>query len=57
VRVRGPRTALVVEIEPDGSLPRGTAAVGVNLPGGAGGGAGHLVDVSLPVVDVRVETT
>jgi NADH-quinone oxidoreductase subunit G len=57
VRLRGPKASIVIEIEPDRSVPRGVAVLGHNLAGGFGGTANGLVDASLPVVEVRVETT
>jgi NADH-quinone oxidoreductase subunit G len=57
VRLRGPKASIVIEIEPDRAVPRGVAVLAHNLPGGFGGPANSLVDGSVPVVDVRVETT
>jgi anaerobic selenocysteine-containing dehydrogenase len=57
VRVRSPRATLVVEIEPDAAVPKGVVVLGFNIDGAEGGRASHLIDSSLPAVDVRVETT
>jgi NADH-quinone oxidoreductase subunit G len=57
VRVRSPKATLVVEIEPDATVPKGVVVLGFNTDGAEGGRASHLIDSSLPVVDVRVETT
>jgi hypothetical protein len=58
--VRSPRAAIVVRVDPDPGVPQGVAQLGFNVvcgkEGDAGGGAADLVDASLAVVDVRVET-
>jgi NADH-quinone oxidoreductase subunit G len=57
VRVRSRKATLVVEIEPDATVPKGVVVLGFNIDGAEGGRASSLIDSSLPVVDVRVETT
>jgi NADH-quinone oxidoreductase subunit G len=52
VQVIAARTSAVLPARPDGRVPRGIARLVVNQPGG---GAGELVDVNLPVNDVRLE--
>jgi NADH-quinone oxidoreductase subunit G len=54
VRVISTRSTLSLEAIADPGVPHGSAAVVFNL---AGLGAGDLIDVSLGVTDVRVETT
>jgi NADH-quinone oxidoreductase subunit G len=52
VQVIAARTRAVLAARPDVRVPRGIARIVVNQPGGA---AGELVDISLPVNDVRLE--
>ncbi|MDQ1444209.1 MAG: NADH-quinone oxidoreductase subunit [Acidimicrobiaceae bacterium] len=50
VRVQSPRTGFVAEAEVDDGVPRGSVALTF------GEHAGALIDVSQPVIDVRLET-
>ena len=52
VRVRSPRGALVVDVEADDRMPRGSASLAFNLPGT---GAADLIDATTRVTDVRIE--
>jgi NADH-quinone oxidoreductase subunit G len=57
VRVRSPRADVEIEVVADASMPRGVVSLGFNLPGdGSGVCATDLIDASMPVVDVRLET-
>ncbi len=56
VRLRSSRTSLEIEVLADDSIPRATAVVGFNLDAGDVPGAASLIDVTQPVVDVRMET-
>lgn len=53
VRVASSRGAIVASVEPDPGIARGTVALGFNQ---STSGAADLIDVSLPVTEVRVET-
>ena len=53
VRVSSARTAMTLEVEADGGVPRGSASLPFNV---AGEGAADLIDATAPVTDVRVET-
>ncbi len=55
VRVRTATTSAVLDVAVDSSLPRRVAAVDFNTPL-AEGTAADLIDVSEPVVELRVET-
>jgi NADH-quinone oxidoreductase subunit G len=55
VRVRTAKTSAVVEVAPDAALPRRVVAVDFNVPLGDGT-AGDLIDSSLPVTELRMET-
>jgi NADH-quinone oxidoreductase subunit G len=55
VRVRTARASAVVEVAPDPALPRRVVAVDFNVPLGDGT-AGDLIDSSLPVTELRMET-
>jgi anaerobic selenocysteine-containing dehydrogenase len=55
VRVRTARASAVVEVDPDPTLPRRVVAVDFNVPLGRGT-AGDLIDSSLPVTELRMET-
>jgi anaerobic selenocysteine-containing dehydrogenase len=52
VQVIAPRTTVVLPARPDARVPRGIARLVFNQPDGA---ASELVDVNLPVNDVRIE--
>jgi hypothetical protein len=60
VRVRSGRGDFVLPALADGALPHGVAVIDFGLVAGSddgpGRGAGDLIDASLPVVDVRLET-
>jgi hypothetical protein len=60
VRVRSSRAALEFEAVADDGVPRGVACIEFNLHGDDSGveraGASALIDVSEPVIDVRLET-
>jgi anaerobic selenocysteine-containing dehydrogenase len=60
VRVRSSRAAAEFEAVADDGVPRGVLCIDFNLVGDDGGvdhgGASALIDVSEPVVDVRLET-
>jgi NADH-quinone oxidoreductase subunit G len=56
VRVRSARGSLVLDAVAADDVPRGVVEIPFNLVDGAGGGAGTLIDVGQPVVDVRLET-
>jgi hypothetical protein len=60
VRVRSGRGELVLPALADPALAHGVAVIDFGLAAGSedepGGGAGDLIDASLPVVDVRLET-
>jgi predicted molibdopterin-dependent oxidoreductase YjgC len=53
VRLSSARTHMVVEVEPDAAVPRGSASLPFNLQGIS---AAELIDGSSPVTDVRIET-
>ncbi|HXA33909.1 MAG TPA: NADH-quinone oxidoreductase subunit NuoG [Acidimicrobiales bacterium] len=55
VRVRTAKTSVVVEVAPDPTLPRRVVAVDFNVPLGDGT-AGDLIDATLPVTELRMET-
>jgi NADH-quinone oxidoreductase subunit G len=55
VRVRTAKTSAVVEVAPDPTLPRRVVAVDFNVPLGDGT-AGDLIDSTLPVTELRMET-
>ncbi|HEX3565269.1 MAG TPA: NADH-quinone oxidoreductase subunit NuoG [Acidimicrobiales bacterium] len=55
VRVRTAKASAVVEVAPDPALPRRVVAVDFNVPLGDGT-AGDLIDSSLPVTELRMET-
>jgi NADH-quinone oxidoreductase subunit G len=55
VRVRTARASAVVEVDPDPTLLRRVVAVDFNVPLGHGT-AGDLIDSSLPVTELRMET-
>jgi len=57
VRVASARGSLVAEAVADAQVPRGSAVLPFNLQvEGAAGSAADLIDVSLPVTDIRIET-
>jgi anaerobic selenocysteine-containing dehydrogenase len=60
VRVRSSRAALELEAVADAGVPRGVACIEFNLHGDdvsiERAGASTLIDVSQPVIDVRLET-
>jgi NADH-quinone oxidoreductase subunit G len=53
VRLRAPRRTALVEVVADPGVPRGSASLPFNLPGLK---ASELIDVTLPVNDVAIET-
>ncbi|MDP9073108.1 MAG: hypothetical protein M3N98_02845, partial [Actinomycetota bacterium] len=53
VRVVSPRAAIVLDVESDVGVPRGSAALDFNL---GGEGAADLIDVSVGVTNVRLDT-
>jgi NADH-quinone oxidoreductase subunit G len=53
VRLSSARTNLIVEVEPDAAVPRGSASLPFNSEGIP---AAELIDGSSPVTDVRIET-
>ncbi len=53
VRIASSRGAIIAPVEPDSGVARGTVMLAFNQPGS---GAADLIDVSLPVTEVRVET-
>jgi anaerobic selenocysteine-containing dehydrogenase len=53
VRVISPRTSMVLPVDADTGVPRGSASLIFNL---AGEGAADLIDATAPVTDVRLET-
>jgi anaerobic selenocysteine-containing dehydrogenase len=55
VRVKTARASAVLEVTPDPTLPRRVVAVDFNVPL-AQGTAGDLIDSSLPVTELRMET-
>jgi NADH-quinone oxidoreductase subunit G len=55
VRVRTARASAVVEVAPDPALPRRVVAVDFNVPLGDAT-AGDLIDSTLPVTELRMET-
>jgi anaerobic selenocysteine-containing dehydrogenase len=56
VRVRSSRASVVLEVAADEGVTRGTAALGFNLGSADAAGVAALIEVSQPVVDVRLET-
>ena len=54
VRVTSARSAITTTVTPDDSVPRGTVALGWNQGDPS---PSDLIDVALPVTDLRVETT
>jgi NADH-quinone oxidoreductase subunit G len=52
VRLIAPRTSIVLAARPDERVPRGVARIAYNQPGGP---VNEILDVSLPVTDVRIE--
>jgi NADH-quinone oxidoreductase subunit G len=54
VRLQAPRAVMILSVVADPGMPRGSASLPFNLPGEA---AADLIDASLPVNDVRIETT
>jgi anaerobic selenocysteine-containing dehydrogenase len=52
-RVTSPRGSLVLAVEPDPTIPRGTASLDANLPGD---GPADLIDAAAPVTEVRLES-
>jgi predicted molibdopterin-dependent oxidoreductase YjgC len=52
VRLIAPRTSIVLAARADERVPRGVARIAYNQPGGA---VNEILDVSLPVTDVRIE--
>jgi hypothetical protein len=52
VQVIAARTSTVLPARPDGRVPRGVARIVANQPGGS---AAELIDITLPVNDVRLE--
>ncbi len=55
VRVRTANASAVLEVTPDPTLPRKVVAVDFNVPL-TSGTAGDLIDASLPVTELRMET-
>ncbi len=53
VRIASSRGAIVVPVSSDKGVERGTVVLSFNQPGS---GAADLIDVSLPVTEVRIET-
>jgi NADH-quinone oxidoreductase subunit G len=53
LRVTSPRDSLVVEVQADSGVPRGSAALPFNQQGQ---GAADLIDATMPATDLRVET-
>ncbi|MEY2475150.1 MAG: NADH-quinone oxidoreductase subunit [Actinomycetota bacterium] len=53
VRLSSARANTVVEVKADDGVPRGSAALAFNVPGLF---AGDLIDVTMPVTDIRIET-
>jgi anaerobic selenocysteine-containing dehydrogenase len=57
VRVRSRRTDVVIEVVADHSMPPGVVSLGFNLARDESGvNAAALIDASMAVVDVRLET-
>ena len=54
LRLRAPRGGFVIEAERDPGVPRGALWIAFNLEGE---GPADLIDVTQPVIDVRLETT
>jgi formylmethanofuran dehydrogenase subunit D len=52
VKVSSPKASLVLQVEPDHSVLRGTVWVPFNQPGA---NVGELIDCTAAVTDVRVE--
>jgi len=52
VKVSSPKASLVLRVEPDHSVLRGTVWVPFNQPGA---NVGELIDCTAAVTDVRVE--
>jgi anaerobic selenocysteine-containing dehydrogenase len=53
VRVVTGRAAVVMDVVGDRAVPRGTASMYFGLPGS---GPADLIDITLPVTDIRLET-
>jgi NADH-quinone oxidoreductase subunit G len=53
VRVTSPRGSLVLAVTADAGVPKGSASLEFNLPGES---AADLIDVSLPVTEVRLQS-
>ena len=53
VRVVSARGSLVVPVEADNGVPRGSAALAFNLPGD---GAGDLIDATTAITNVRLDS-
>ncbi len=53
VRVSSSRRSLVLDVAADPRVLRGSAVLAFNAPGD---GAADLIDATLPVTDLRVET-
>ncbi len=53
VKVTSQRATVVLQIQPDETVVRGTAWAPFNQPGG---NVGELIDATAPVVDVRIES-
>jgi anaerobic selenocysteine-containing dehydrogenase len=53
VRVVSPRGSLLLEVAADTGVPRGSVAIGFNLPGES---AGDLIDASTAVTNVRLDS-
>ncbi|MGQ0520405.1 MAG: NADH-quinone oxidoreductase subunit NuoG [Actinomycetota bacterium] len=56
VRVRGNKASFVVDVLPDPGVPRGSLSLAFNAGDDTGVSAGDLIDATVPVTDVRVET-
>jgi hypothetical protein len=53
VRVVSSRSSLLLEVAADSGVPRGSVAVGFNLPGES---AGDLIDATTAVTNVRLDS-
>jgi anaerobic selenocysteine-containing dehydrogenase len=53
VRIVSPRGSLVLEVEADAGVLRGSVAIGFNLPGD---GAGDLIDATTAITNVRLDS-